>query len=101
MVFNLVATATLSILSPEIILRGPKDLVVCVGCEMRQTCRIASPPLESGRISWKKDNNEIALPDQENRVYSILSSSEDTNTNELIIRNITWKDSGEILVIVT
>ena len=101
MVFNLVATATLQILSPEIILSGPKDLVVCVGCEMRQTCRIASTPLESGRISWKKDNNEIALPDQENRVYSILSSSEDTNTNELIIRNITWKDSGQILLIVT
>ena len=101
MAFDLVATATLSILSPEIILSGPKDVVVCAGCEMRQTCRIASTPLESGRISWKKDNNEIALPDQENRVYSIFSSSQDTNTNELIIRNITWKDSGEILVIVT
>ena len=99
--FALLATATLSILSPEIILSGPNDLVVCVGCEMRQTCRIASTPLESGRISWKKDNNEIALPDRENRVYSTFSSSEDTNTNELIIRNITWKDSGEILVIVT
>ena len=101
MAFDLAATATLSILSPEIILTGPKDLVVCVGCEMRQTCRIASTPLESGRISWKKDNNEIALPDQENRVYSIFSSSQDTNTNELIIRNITWKDSGQILLIVT
>ena len=101
MSFDLVATATLSILSPEIILSGPRDLVVCVGCEMRQTCRIANAPLESGRISWKKDNNEIALPDQENRVYSIFSSSQNTNTNELIIRNITWNDSGEIMVIVT
>ena len=91
----------MTILSPEIILSGPKDLVVCVGCEMRQTCRIANTPLESGRISWKKDNNEIALPDRKNGVYSIFSSSQDTNTNELIIRNITWKDSGEILVIAT
>ena len=75
-------------ISRKIITKGPKNQQVCEGCKARIDCIISPTSSKYTKVSWKKDNNDVDV-DNNDRLEI------DTNTNELQIRDVKFKDSGK------
>ena len=74
----------------KIIIQGPTSQDVLKGSGVKLTCNISRGSLNFAKVSWKKDNKDIELENQ-NRI------SVDDSSHELRIQYAELNDSGNIL----